>query len=178
MTWEFYFLDWISETLHSDILTPIMRFITSLGNGGILWILLALLCLIFPKTRRCGLAMAIALILCLICGNMILKPLIQRIRPYDANPLVQLLIPALSDFSFPSGHTYSAFAGASVIFAYHKKSGVAALILAVLIAFSRLYFYVHFPTDVLAGVFLGIAFAALSVWLVNHKLAPRFSKII
>lgn len=173
MAWEFYLLDWISTHLHSDFLTAAFRVITSLGNAGIFWILLGLVLLCIPKTRRCGLSMILALLCCLVFGNLILKPLIHRIRPYDVNSAVQLLIPRLSDFSFPSGHTYASFAGAVVILRYYKKWGIAALILAVLIAFSRLYFYVHFPTDVLAGMVLGIGFGLLSVWCVNRHLASR-----
>ncbi len=173
MAWEFYLLDWISTHLHSDFLTAVFRVITSLGNAGVFWILLGIVLLCVPKTRRCGLSMILALLCCLVFGNLILKPLIHRIRPYDVNSAVQLLIPRLSDFSFPSGHTYASFAGAVVILRYYKKWGIAALVLAILIAFSRLYFYVHFPTDVLAGMVLGIGFGLLSVWCVNRHLASR-----
>ena len=145
MDWEFQFLNWIQENWHNDVLTTVLRWITTLGNGGILWILLSLLLWIPRKTRKCGISMSLSLLLCGILGNLILKPWIGRIRPYDINTSIELLLPALSDFSFPSGHTYAAFAGAITLFIFYKKSGIAALILACLIAFSRLYFYVHFP---------------------------------
>ena len=124
MDWEFTVLDWISDNLHHDFWTPILKFITSLGDGGILWIALALLLLIPRRTRRCGFAMALSLLLCGLFGNVILKPLVARPRPYDINTAVQLLIPRLPDFSFPSGHTYSSFAGAVTLLCdYRACSG-------------------------------------------------------
>lgn len=173
MTWEFHLLDWIHHNLHSDLLTAVMRVITTLGDYGLLWILLALILLAIPKTRRCGLAMALSLILCAILGNLLLKPLVARVRPYDVNTAIELFIPRLNDFSFPSGHTYSSFAGAVVLLCYYKKTGIVSLILAALIAFSRLYFYVHYPTDVLVGMLMGIGFALLSVWLVRRYLPVK-----
>ena len=173
MDWEFHFLNWIQENWHNDVLTTVLRWITTLGNGGILWILLSLLLWIPRKTRKCGISMSLSLLLCGILGNLILKPWIGRIRPYDINTSIELLLPALSDFSFPSGHTYAAFAGAVTLFIFYKKTGIAALILACLIAFSRLYFYVHFPTDIMAGMVMGILLACLSVWLVRRFLWPR-----
>jgi len=119
---------------------------------------LAILLLIIPKTRRCGLAMAISLALCGIFGNLLLKPLIARTRPYDVNTAIELLIPRLTDFSFPSGHTYSSFAGAVVLLCYYRKTGIAALLLAICISFSRLYFYVHYPTDIIVGILMGVGF--------------------
>lgn len=173
MDWEFQLLNWIQENCHNDVLTLILRWITMLGNGGIFWILLSLILWIPPKTRKCGISMSLSLLLCGILGNVILKPWIGRIRPYDINTAIELLLPALSDFSFPSGHTYAAFAGAVTLFLFYKKSGAAALILACLIAFSRLYFYVHFPTDVLAGMVMGILLALFSIWLVRRFLWSR-----
>lgn len=173
MNWEFTVLNWITENLHSDFWTPVLRFITTLGDGGILWIALALILLIPRRSRQCGFAMALSLLFCGLCGNVILKPLVARIRPYDVNTAVQLLIPRLPDFSFPSGHTYASFAGACVLLHYYRKAGICAFILAVLIAFSRLYFYVHYPTDVLAGLLMGIGFAVLSIWLVHEFLWKR-----
>lgn len=182
MDWEFTVLDWISDNLHHDFWTPILKFITSLGDGGILWIALALLLLIPRRTRRCGFAMALSLLLCGLFGNVILKPLVARPRPYDINTAVQLLIPRLPDFSFPSGHTYSSFAGAVTLLCDYRKAGLAALVLAAVIALSRLYFYVHYPTDILAGLLMGIGFALLSVWFVRKflwdRLPARFTGVM
>ena len=173
MDWEFQLLNWIQENCHNDVLTSVLRWITTLGNGGIFWILLSFILWIPRKTRKCGISMSLSLLLCGILGNLILKPWIGRIRPYNINTSIELLLPALSDFSFPSGHTYAAFAGAVTLFLFYKKGGAAALILACLIAFSRLYFYVHFPTDILAGMVMGILLALFSVWLVRRFLWSR-----
>ena len=110
-----------------------------------------------------------ALILGLIFGNGILKNLFQRVRPYDLEEaLVQTpLIEKPSDWSFPSGHTLASFEAATVLMIRDKRFGIPALVLAFLIAFSRLYLYVHFPSDVLAGVLLGVLFGCLGVWIVN-----------
>lgn len=157
-------LDWISSHLHCPALDAIMPIITSLGNGGIIWILCAAVLLAFPQTRKIGLGIGFALIMGLLTCNLLLKPCIARIRPFDyqqtyLNTSISLLISPPRDYSFPSGHTIASFEAAVVIFLNRKKWGIPALILACLIAFSRLYLYVHYPTDVLAALILGTLFA-------------------
>lgn len=156
-------LDFIQTYLKNDILDAVIPFITKLGDGGILWILCSAFLLFFPKTRRVGAVMAISLVLEALCCNMILKPLFARERPYNVNTAVQLLIPPPSDYSFPSGHTGAAFAIASSLFLAKNRLWIPAFVLAVLIGFTRLYLYVHYPSDVLAGILLGI----LSAWFGN-----------
>ena len=163
MAWEFNLLDQIQQHLANDFLNALVPSISSLGGGGLIWIALSILLLLFPKTRKAGLASGIALLFMLITGNMILKPLVARLRPFTVNTAVELLIPPPTDFSFPSGHTYASFASASAIFRNNRKIGIPALILASLIAFSRLYLYVHYPTDVLFGILFGI----LAGWIGN-----------
>lgn len=173
---EFQILDWIAS-LHNGFLDTILPVISSFGDSGIGWIVLSIILLCIPKYRKAGLAMALALIFCLIIGNITLKPLIARPRPYSYFPEMQLLIPPLEDFSFPSGHTFASFASATALFLFHRKEGVAAYLLAAVIAFSRMYFYVHFPTDILAGIILGIAsgFTAFKIisWYQN-RYQPRW----
>lgn len=173
---EFQILDWIAS-LHNGFLDTILPVISSFGDSGIGWIVLSIILLCIPKYRKAGLAMALALIFCLIIGNITLKPLIARPRPYSYFPEMQLLIPPLEDFSFPSGHTFASFASATALFLFHRKEGVAAYLLAAVIAFSRMYFYVHFPTDILAGIILGIAsgFTAFKIisWFQN-RYQPRW----
>ena len=163
MAWEFNLLDQIQQHLANDFLNALVPRISSLGDAGLIWIALSILLLLFPKTRKAGLASGIALLFMLITGNMILKPLVARLRPFTVNTAVELLIPPPTDFSFPSGHTYASFASASAIFRNNRKIGIPALILASLIAFSRLYLYVHYPTDVLFGSLFGI----LAGWIGN-----------
>ncbi len=170
MTLELNILDWI-QTLHTSAGDSLMVFITNLGNSGFIWILLDILLLIFPKTRRVGAAMAFALILELILCNGVLKPLVGRTRPFDINTDVALLISPPADFSFPSGHTASGFAAASALCFAKSRLRFPALILAALIAFSRLYLYVHFPSDVLAGILLGVLTGAAGT-LLGRRLIP------
>lgn len=153
---ELRFLDFL-QTIHTPLLDKILAFITSLGNAGIIWIVLAIVLLILPKTRKTGIIVAAALLMDLILCNLILKNLVARVRPYDVNTAIAILIKKPLDFSFPSGHTAASFAAMTALFlAKMKKAWIAALVLAVLIAFSRLYFYVHYPTDVLGGAVVGI----------------------
>ncbi|MGI5893260.1 MAG: phosphatase PAP2 family protein [Candidatus Merdivicinus sp.] len=133
-----------------------MPLVTKLGDAGIIWILLTVVLLCFRKTRKAGVAMAIGLIVNLIFCNLLIKPLVGRIRPFEANGFTDLLVSPPKDPSFPSGHSSASFAAASALFLYYKKWGIAALLLASLIAFSRLYLYVHYPTDVFCGILLGI----------------------
>lgn len=153
---ELRILDFL-QTIHTPLLDKILAFITSLGNAGIIWIVLAVVLLILPKTRKTGIIVAAALLMDLVLCNLILKNLVARVRPYDVNTAIAILIKKPLDFSFPSGHTAASFAAMTALFlAKMKKAWIAALILAVLIAFSRLYFYVHYPTDVLGGAVVGI----------------------
>ena len=159
MDWEFAFLNWIQTNLKCAFLDTVMPLITKLGDAGIFWIAVTLLMLAVRRTRKYGHAAAFALSFGLVIGNCLLKPLIARVRPYDIQTAVSLLISAPTDFSFPSGHTQASFAVATVIFLWNKRVGTVALITAALVAFSRMYLYVHYPTDVLAGLLFGVTFA-------------------
>lgn len=156
LSFEFAFLDWIQENLRGPFLDAVMPAVTSLGNGGMIWLALGVILLILPKYRRVGASVLVGLGLEVLCCNLLLKPLVARVRPCDVNAAVQLLIPRPDDFSFPSGHTGASFAAASALYFSQTRLWIPSLALAVLIAFSRLYLYVHYPTDVLAGALLGI----------------------
>ena len=156
MNIELNILDWF-QTLHTPVLDKVMVFITSLGNAGIIWIVMTIVFLLIPKMRKTGAVMAAALIIDLLLCNVILKNLVARTRPYDVNTGVQLLVSRLHDYSFPSGHTAAAFASVTALYlAEEKKLWKPVLVLACLIGISRLYLYVHYPTDVLGGVFAGV----------------------
>ena len=162
-------LDWLRANLQCGFLDTIMPVITVLGDGGIFWIAVAVLMLIFGKTRRTGLSMGFALLMGLLICNIIMKPAFARIRPYDYQLkhfglTIPLLVERQHDFSFPSGHTIASFEAATALFLGNKKLGIPALILAVLIAFSRLYLYVHYPTDVLTSVVLGIGLGVMGTY--------------
>ena len=166
-------LDWIAANLWCPFLDAVMPVITLLGDAGIFWMVIAAALLLFKKTRRVGLGMGIAMLMGLLLCNVTLKPLCHRPRPYDYQfdefgKLIPLIIERQHDYSFPSGHTIASFEAAGVIALNHKKWGIAALVLACLIAFSRLYLYVHYPTDVLASIILGFGLA-----LLGDRLARR-----
>jgi len=159
-------LDWIAANLWCPFLDVVMPIITLLGDAGIFWIAVAVLFMLTRKHRKTGIGMMLALMMGLLICNIWLKPTVARIRPYDFQmeyfmKEIPLLAGAMHDFSFPSGHTIASFEAAVVILLNNKKLGIPAMILAVLIAFSRLYLYVHYPTDVLFSIVLGTAFAFL-----------------
>ena len=134
--------------------------VTHLGDGGIFWICLAVLLLCIPKTRRLGLCVALALVFDGLLCNVLIKPLAARVRPYELRNVV-LLIRQPTDASFPSGHAAAAFAVSTALACKRSRLAIPAAVLAAVIAFSRLYLYVHYPTDVFAGIILG----ALCGWL-------------
>lgn len=169
---ELEVLDWIAQHLHTDLLDSIMPWISRLANSGGIWLLLGVLLMTLNrKERRVGGQVLLSMLLSLFFCNLILKNTVGRLRPFVQNPLVELLIAAPGDPSFPSGHSSVSFAAAAVLMLNGSKGRWAALVLAGLIAFSRLYLYVHFPSDVLAGAALGIVCGLLSrqIWTYGSK---------
>ncbi len=167
------------QKLRCGFLDFIMPVITHLGDMGSLWIASGVLLTCTKKHRRCGIAVLGGLLTGLIIGNLILKNVIARQRPCWIDESVLMLIAVPLDYSFPSGHTLSSFISATVLFHYDKRLGAAALTAAVLIAFSRLYLYVHFPSDVLAGVVLGIIIGIFASKITNsasERLCRRIKK--
>ena len=162
------FLLFLQESVRNPLLNSIMIFITTLGNGGIIWIVATVALLISKKTRKAGIMSGIALIGSLLINNQLIKNLVQRPRPFVKFTDLQIIIPTPSEFSFPSGHTASSFAAASVFYRHlPKKLGIPSVILAGLIGFSRLYVGVHYPTDVIAGVLMGILLSYMAEFLVG-----------
>lgn len=156
---------WIQETVRQGWLNPLVEFYTTLGNGGLLWIVLSLALLCWRPTRRVGAVSLLALAIGFLCTNVAVKPLIQRPRPYTA---VEGLIPLLTSGdpnSFPSGHTCAAFAAGMIWLRTlpWKWGRVLAVVLAVCMGLSRLYVGVHYPTDVLAGAVIG-SLCAWAAW--------------
>jgi undecaprenyl-diphosphatase len=161
-TMDMAILDFIQAHARSGIGDVFFPAVSWLGNNGLIWIVLAVILLVIPKTRKLGVIVAAALVLETVCCNFILKPLVARPRPFEVNQAVQLLVSGPTDYSFPSGHTGASFAAVSALFFSKNKLYIPAGILAVLIGFSRLYLYVHYPSDVLCGVLLGIFSGFLS----------------
>ena len=172
--WELDFLHWI-QSIRTPALDAIVPKITSLGDSGLLWIIVILVFLILPYNRKIGVQGTISLILTVIVCNVILKPLVMRCRPCWLEPDVQLLVKNPHDFSFPSGHSNASFAVATAVFTRNKKVGIPLLVLAASIALSRMYVFVHWPTDVIGGTLIGITGGIVSYYIVNY-IYNRFNK--
>ena len=172
---DFSILYWIQENLRCAFLDVVLPFLTTLCNNGEIWIACGIALLFFKKYRRYGIFLLVALLLGSLIGNEIIKPLVARVRPCNAVSLLpDMLVKVPSSYSFPSGHTVSSVVGATVLTRANKKFGFAAIPVAALIAFSRLYVFVHFPTDVLVGAILGFAIGFACVTFGN-KLFDRYS---
>lgn len=157
------------QGLHREWLDPVMIFFTTIGEYGICWIVLSIVLAVIPRTRKCGFTIMGAMAMSFLFGNILLKNLIARPRPCAVDTSVTLLVPFPSEYSFPSGHSASGFSAAVTIFAYYHKEGIAALLVAGIIAFSRMYLFVHYPTDILGGILLGtldacLAFLGARLW--------------
>lgn len=168
-------LIWINEHLHgSMIVNNIVKFITMLGDDGLIWIVLGVCFLLFKKTRKSGFVMLISLAVGFVLNDFVLKVIISRPRPFAVNEDILAFIESVgydlpSGYSFPSGHAYSAFNCAVILMLFNKKNGYYALPLAILISLSRIFMCVHYPTDVLAGAVLGII-TALIVYAVYKRI--------
>lgn len=164
---EVSILLWIQENLRG-VLDGFWVFITHLGDGGYLWIAIGVALLLFKKTRAVGISVLLALLINLCITNISLKNIIARPRPFHVNPELMTLIKHPSSFSFPSGHTSGSFTAALVLFhLMPKKIGVPAVVLATMIGFSRMYVGVHYPTDVLGGIVVGIIASTVAILVVR-----------
>lgn len=174
---EFSILDFIQNQFRTPFGDFVMLLISKLGNGGIILLVLSGLLCVFPKYRKAGVTMLTALALDVLLCNVMLKPLVGRMRPFTVNTGMELLINAPKDFSFPSGHTAASFAAAFALLFVKNKLWIPSMILASLIAFSRLYLYVHYPTDVLAGILLGLI-VGVAANVICRLAEPHIRKII
>lgn len=159
MKFEFAFLDWL-QSKRTPFLDKLMVGISIADNGGFIWILLAAVFLLLPGYKKCGFLMLAALFVGVVVGNLVMKNMFNRSRPFEVRPPVRpLLIAPPKDRSFPSCHTMSSFACATVIFHFDCRLGVVALVFAGLMGLSRMYLYVHFPSDIIGGIVVGIGIA-------------------
>lgn len=162
---EIGILEWF-QSIHNPASDLIAKFLNIAAAHGEIFIILSLILLAYKPTRKIGLVCGTALLLDLLLVNITVKPLVERVRPYDLCSALEIIIKAPHDFSFPSGHTAVSFAFAAAISPLGKKAHTLALSFACLMGISRLYLCVHYPTDVLAGAVMGTAcgIAALFIW--------------
>lgn len=171
-------LIYVQEHLRNNILNDIAVWFTSLGNAGLIWILLIMALIIYKGTRKEGIYCSISLILCFILVNVFLKNAVARVRPYDAIEQVRCLIEPQADYSFPSGHTAIAFAASVPVFILsNKKLGIIMLVLSVLMGLSRIYVCVHYPSDVIGGAFAGIFCGIITGMVIYPKLNKNIHKV-
>lgn len=172
---DFNILHFIHNNISCGFMDFLMPKVTFLGEMAIVWLAAAAVMLFFRRYRRGSIAIAGGILGCLLVGNLALKHLIARARPCWIETDFPMLIAIPKDFSFPSGHSMVSFAAAVVIFHYNRKLGIAALALAALIAFSRLYLFVHFPSDVLAGTVIGIGLG-IAAFVITDRVADHIKK--
>ena len=168
------------QTWHNPVLDPLVAAFTSTSNHGELWILLGIVLLCFRRTRKAGAGVLVAVALGAVVTNLTIKPLLMRPRPCDVNAAVAMIVPRPSGSSFPSGHTTAAFAAAAVLWFARRPKAPAGLVAgvtvaAVLMGLSRMYCYVHYPTDVLAGAIVG-TLAGLAAARLMDALGKRRAK--
>ena len=161
MPFDFQILYYIQEHIVNPTLDKAMIFASALGDYGFIWLAIAIALMLFKKTRTCGILIICSLALCFITGELIMKNLVCRVRPCYQDMTINMLVDRPGSYSFPSGHSSSSFATASTLFYFNRKIGALALILAAFIAFSRMYLFVHFPTDVFVGTLWGILGSAI-----------------
>lgn len=162
-------LEIINQYIHNPVLDKIMVGLTTLGDGGLLWIFLGLLLALTKKYRFAGIMILCSLLLNYILVDGVLKNLIQRPRPFEAIPTISLLIEKPLSYSFPSGHASSAFAAAGILLYKFKNLSLYIIILAGMMAFSRVYLLVHYPSDILVGMMIGLISSKIIITLFEYK---------
>ena len=174
MGFDWGILQAIQDYVTCTFLDVVMPIITAMGNIGAIWIIAAVALLCTKKYRVYGVVLLGCLAVGALIGNGLIKNAVMRPRPCWLDESVTMLIATPSDYSFPSGHTMASVIGATILTAANRKFGLIAIPLAVLIAFSRMYLYVHFPSDILGGLVLGLAISAAGLWI-SRRYRARYS---
>jgi len=178
LPFDFPILYFIQENIVSPFFNNIMIWASILGEYGAVWLSIAFALLLSPKTRTCGILIICAMAVCFITGELITKNLVCRVRPCFQDLTVNMLVERPDSYSFPSGHSSSSFAAASVISYFSKKIGAIVLLLAGVIAFSRMYLFVHFPSDVFTGILWGIIGALLTIFIYRKFFDPNLKGLV
>ena len=167
MDWEFDIL-YAIQSIRTPFLDKVMAFLSTLGNAGALWIVIGVVLCISKKYRRGGMQMLSAELLSFIVGNLIIKNMVDRLRPCQIDETVSLIVKIPFDSSFPSGHTLNGITAAVTLMFIDKRMGIPA--------FSRMYNFMHFPTDVLAGAVLGVVSAVFVNFLFKRAGKSEMTK--
>ncbi|MGY3755661.1 phosphatase PAP2 family protein [Helcococcus kunzii] len=166
---DFAILKFIQENFKSTFMDKLMVFFTSIGDMAVVWIAISIIFLLIKKRRNTGIKIILGLIVVAILGNLIFKNIFSRLRPFWVDETIKVIITKPVGYSFPSGHTFSSFVAATIIFFDNKKLGYFSFLLATLISFSRAYLFVHFPTDIFVGMLLGVLLG-----VIINKLYDRY----
>lgn len=164
------------QQIHCAFLDIVLGAFTYIGEAGIIWAAAALILLALKRGNAASLAIFISLALEGVFNELIVKHIFQRPRPFTLHPWVDTVVHRPSSWSFPSGHTCTAFAAATAIFCFNKRLGIAAYAVAAVIGFSRNYFYIHFPSDVLCGALLGVLLG-IAAGFIAKRIYPKLSAI-
>jgi undecaprenyl-diphosphatase len=165
-------LIWIQENMSGGITDPLMEFVSYSGDYGAIWLIIAVALMIYKPTREAGVVMAAAVLMGHVLNDWMIKPLVERPRPFVEDPSLLLIIDPPGGYSFASGHTVKAFAAAFALFIYDRRWGSFLVAYAALMGFSRIYLMVHYPSDVVAGAFIGIMCAA-AAYAVMKQIKKR-----
>lgn len=168
--WEEAVMHWM-DGIGSPMLDSIMSAITGIATHAIVWFAICFLMLFGRRSRRYVVPVVISIVLAYVISDFILKPCIDRVRPFEELGL-EIIVSAPVTSSFPSGHTASSFAAAVALWFYDRRLGIPAVTLAALVAVSRVYLLVHWPTDVIAGAILGIV-CAVAVHIIWSRMVPE-----
>ena len=166
--WDFSVLYFLQENIRTDFLDGVAAILSVAFNAGIVWFVICALMAIPKKSRSAALMVLCAVVLAFVIGELTMKNIICRVRPCNVDTDILLAVSRPSSYSFPSGHSGSSFAAATAIFLWNKKWGIPALVLAMIVALSRVYLFVHYPTDVMVGAVFG-ALCAVAVYFVFKK---------
>lgn len=153
-------LHWI-QNLRSEPMDVIMRILSLISEFAAVWMVIALILLVTKKHKECAISMAYGGIASCLIGELAIKYIVARPRPFLLDTSIALVegMHMPTSYSFPSGHTTQSFCAMVLLLCYFKKKAIPAVFLALGVAFSRMYLFVHYPTDVLAGAILGTVIA-------------------